>query len=1830
MFWNEWQKQLEELKPDAAEWNGAPAFLLHLETLLNRRLRESQSRLDEAIGNLSAECAGELEYFELTHVEGYRALNCSVGAMGSVTVLIERLREVLHEYRQSRDKPPENVSADRQRRARLESLEATVNELIEPLDAAFTIAQNPPPTGVDLPTREAAELPKSNETSQQSDPVTPTQLGRADDALPSRESSPKSPPRINLPDLLGTLEQPKSVADYIQKKYGHVLNQEDNGRVDLPLLLSSTDDSSSTAEAAASEIEANRGASLSTAGEPIHSVADDAVRLPELKLSTFDSPTDEQEAKRPDEQSGSDQEPVASPDDTLLAIVVVPSERQDAFLWQSVRCGDLAGAYWWCQSKQAEGNPSGIEPWLIAAVQASLWRPEHDLALADDLSMIALEHTVPVDPPSQLLATAAALLPTLTQPAFDLRHWLDANFPLPKTRDLVSTIRGFVDSGCKVRVQDIGNRQPREQTERELQSVVEEANHWLQQAPSHTTCFPRANHVWKVMVSHGGPLHKLLEQVVHDRRREVQVVKHELNVWNRRESIVRRLHELDGKLHKTKRGPIQASPIEQIVSWTFDACQLAQRWCNDIQHLEGIGDEANWFDQQVDELVKSIRQVLPDCFQELDEQHGGDDATSAAADCLRWALEQLAELFAVPVSATAIPAAVDGDVVRHASFFPSIEPRGLRHALARRLWWLPEIELDDEGQPISDALPKLAAALEREDVRSRPLRDALGQWIEREDFRFAEGILQILEQSDNWEEAKGTVDDALATARMRLRLEKEKSERQVRHAIVDGVLSDAVRAEDEGRLLGIDVEQVLDFPAAQRELREVQARIEENYRQRLAEQQVFWGEHGDRLLENADDQEAAAIRAFVEQAMARRETRVVQECLARLQDAKSEGLAATVRWFQRDQPPSPQPVAEFLACYQQISTAAAELPSRKQGGFRRLIELATRDDVSPQRMEEAEAAMKAWWELKRRMIEKGDPRINSCIERVLTFAGLTSLGSKMEIEWVGDGRNWTHLRAAANNREPSPVPQFGSGRRQHYDLLCLWQEPEARTLIAILQEARLVLTPTLIFYFGRLTEQQRGNIGRIAHREGLSIVVLDDILFTFLATLHDERWPALLRVALPYSAVNPYTPGAAGNVPREMFFGRDHMIRALTDMSGSGSYVVYGGRQLGKSALLRRAQREFHHPERGHYAVYEDIRLVGNALEDKPADLVWTVIRDLLNQARFFDRATSAERPEQLIPNIRKQIERDSRLRLIVLLDEADSFLDQDSEQQFANVAGLKKLMDETDGRVKVVFAGLHNVQRFEGIPNQPFAQLGRPIQVGPLEPLPAKALVVKPLEAVGYRFVDDSLILKILSYTNYHPGLIQFYCKLLLDDLRKQRKPGPPYEIDDGAIRSIYARAETQQAIRERFQVTLVLDPRYEAIVWSMIEDLHDRAERLAVRYSSDELLQLSAFWWPAAFKELSKDSYRGLVDELCGLGVLSRADGGYCLRSPNLVHLVGEPQAIRGKLNELAEKPAPIVGLKADSHRQGLANDRQRRSPFTYSQARQLTAARFGVGLIFGSPALGLEDVAQAIAQLIPEHVDDATKAIAAIDLDGENSDAASDALREFLETNAKKERLIAYAKMRGDVDQIQRVVRNALQFCQRREKSERQWMRVLLVFDPLAAWTWCQLPQGVRSELESAASTVVQLLRWDRDAIQLHLRQHHERWDIESVCEQLFNTTGGWPVLLYDVFKRTGQQGDPREAAENLLRELQQGVRFAPAFLSSLGIHALPNAPAVNELFRQLKNESFNREWLAALLDEIDCRDLDADSLVEFLSKMQLTEYRDGALALSRQVTDFATLQ
>ena len=102
-----------------------------------------------------------------------------------------------------------------------------------------------------------------------------------------------------------------------------------------------------------------------------------------------------------------------------------------------------------------------------------------------------------------------------------------------------------------------------------------------------------------------------------------------------------------------------------------------------------------------------------------------------------------------------------------------------------------------------------------------------------------------------------------------------------------------------------------------------------------------------------------------------------------------------------------------------------------------------------------------------------------------------------------------------------------------------------------------------------------------------NVLVLDRVLALYLTHFEkNDRNDKLLALALPFAYVQPFISEA--RIPPEMFIGRSAELAAIQDMAGP--VFVYGGRQLGKSALLRQTRYLVHHPEQGNYAIYLDIK----------------------------------------------------------------------------------------------------------------------------------------------------------------------------------------------------------------------------------------------------------------------------------------------------------------------------------------------------------------------------------------------------------------------------------------------------------------------------------------------------------------------------------------------------------------------------------------------------------------------------------------------------------------
>ena len=87
--------------------------------------------------------------------------------------------------------------------------------------------------------------------------------------------------------------------------------------------------------------------------------------------------------------------------------------------------------------------------------------------------------------------------------------------------------------------------------------------------------------------------------------------------------------------------------------------------------------------------------------------------------------------------------------------------------------------------------------------------------------------------------------------------------------------------------------------------------------------------------------------------------------------------------------------------------------------------------------------------------------------------------------------------------------------------------------------------------------------------------VIDRVLLMFLVNNYSVQFinQILMSVMMPFSYCQPYVWDSSKVMPPEIFIGRQEELEKIE--SPSGVNIVYGGRQLGKSALLKKGKNGY-------------------------------------------------------------------------------------------------------------------------------------------------------------------------------------------------------------------------------------------------------------------------------------------------------------------------------------------------------------------------------------------------------------------------------------------------------------------------------------------------------------------------------------------------------------------------------------------------------------------------------------------------------------------------------
>ena len=575
---------------------------------------------------------------------------------------------------------------------------------------------------------------------------------------------------------------------------------------------------------------------------------------------------------------------------------------------------------------------------------------------------------------------------------------------------------------------------------------------------------------------------------------------------------------------------------------------------------------------------------------------------------------------------------------------------------------------------------------------------------------------------------------------------------------------------------------------------------------------------------------------------------------------------------------------------------------------------------------------------------------------------------------TSDGENIYVLQTSpVGDREIARLPDFGSRADGNYQLFAVRGRATGE---AVIREAGKRYPtgspPNIVLFLGVLDSDSRRALARAFGRgEYHSTIVLDEALVAFLTAWPANRLGAFFDCASAFAFSQPFDPDAA-ELPPEMFFGREDARRAILATSGDMTHLVYGGRRLGKTTLLADIAREYRtRPQDGPQELVLLVNLKGSGIgENRPTEALWPLFADRLIEQGILQPQTI--RPESIDKGVREWLGEKPGRRILLLVDEADAFLDAERrpKQGYRVLEQIKRLMEQTERRFKVVFAGLHNVQRAARDPNTPFAHLGEAIRIGPMLPEndgdEIQNLIRSPLEALGYRFLSNDSVIRIAAETNYYPALAQQFCKELLKTLREEAdargESGPPYPIRPDIVDSVFNARETRNRIRNLFSWTIQLDPRYEFLTYLIAQRSFDNEEARPQAVSIAEIREAGLKEWREGF---SSDStfwmFEVLLEEMVGLGILRESlDKQYAIRTRNLRMLLGDDGEIDRRFADAKSRMAPPI-FDAAQYRNTLNDGTP--SSLSADQENRLLSGRHAVGLVFGTRLAGLDRVHDSI---------------------------------------------------------------------------------------------------------------------------------------------------------------------------------------------------------------------------------------------------------------------------
>ncbi|MFF8594362.1 hypothetical protein ACF061_23505 [Streptomyces sp. NPDC015220] len=1235
--------------------------------------------------------------------------------------------------------------------------------------------------------------------------------------------------------------------------------------------------------------------------------------------------------------------------------------------------------------------------------------------------------------------------------------------------------------------------------------------------------FARATQIAKLWLApDDGMLGTLLGTVVRDDRDAVQRTREQAERLSKPAEINNEIDRMDRKHRSSSGKPLQGAGRQDLVHLVERAVAPVKEWCLAVDGARRA-DRSNG--NRAAKETSALRQSLLDgreaVLTELRQLARRSDAVSTAA---AWAahasMEELFALLAGGTGSTRLGGALD-----------------------------PELVLDAELLKVRDSRDERPSLDELLTAVDRTWRDALDERLSRDAFTAARaivelagrGLLPAAQDAEFEPPAVAEIDDWETARRTELREEHRELVAELHRAQADGAVTD----DQDLRL--------------QELLADAHDRLED------ADRPDLLG------VRRAHDTVRSDLPAFRRQAADRIRARLdvldptAEERAQVLRHLDTGGLAtaADLVYFLE----IGEPVPEIETGESHLTEFFPAVPDGLPGGIDRgLVDLVRScgkhptlpvldyGDLSTDEAALAADLLDEWLALaaaeRKDRLQVAPTRQVPPILKLLGYDAKSARPLDDRSQHRREYRLFEATGVEVNGRAKAPA--FGSQITEqggNLRVMMVWGKPPAKVVMSW-AERDTSAASLLVVYFGTLSREARVELA-VGSGRLQPLLVVDDAALAYLAARGNRQVSTATQTLLPFSGVNPYIREKRGRIGGEMFYGRDAERKSILDPRGT--QVIFGGRGLGKSALLADAGEQFAEQRPGYqHAVYVNLdqENIGKGSSLGP-EALWSVLERELIEAQVLDRPQGRRARQEISDRVRAGIrtwlDGDSRRRLLILLDECDQFFEADAPR-FDQTKKLKGLGSDTKDRAKVVFAGLHSVQRFSKLAsNGPFGHLAQtPKVIGPLAPQYAAELLVEPMRALGFEFQDLDLVNRVLGYCSYQPFLLQMFGHRLVELMHRKRArrgpEGPPYRVEVADIEVVESDAALRDGISAAFKDTLSLDHRYDVIANVLAYQARHRG--LEVRLSDAELREECETFWRKGFEQLDTEGFRAYLSEMVGLGILApNHDGqGWHLRGPNALRMIGTSHEVDARLLR-AEQDCELQESIVQEGRPELPDGRP--APLTITQLDDLLGERSNqTRVVLGTTATCVTDVGDTLRTVAGRIADWKLPPVGKVGV-----------YRQELTGGVPRERRVVISDF-ARYPARPEACREALDLAEKLLPSTPGVTRaVVLVTDPTQLTLWRSLLTG--TEPTSAAPVV--LRRHDRRSLR-GWAQRVNRFHTEDRLDRLQELTGGWPLLVGRAQRLHDELGDPDEVLHHLAG-LRTDRSEAHAFAEATGVYTDP---------------------------------------------------------------------